>query len=513
LRFSELYPVDQTDEDDWFDTFLPADSNLCVDPFLIYEDSGPQWTTAHDRVLEFFALMFELIRHGGDNKKSVSWRQAERLLLFPEPAEFCLGVAEGSSQGAGAGPGLQKDMLDGITAAVRAGLTNVPHMEMLALFQGGMGLDRMSDAVCNILKSYFISYTQDVCRRHAIPTQTFLVKNASWSREFARWQDRRIELPLNPYPHRPIGVLLTPERFLKDIPVVTADDFWSYAWANHADDLRRDMNFDLARNTPRYVKARLARQHISVTEAYFHELEQNKHEPYPVQSDPKMLVNWYESGAGILDKQEINLVPSSPMEFAFFIQQIIYAFRQSIEQQDAWQLLWYNSVPRKERVVQALFRSVVIHYCRSHGIDISGESNAGRGPVDFKFSQGWNARAIIEIKLMRNSAFWDGILQQTPQYARSEEVKSAFLVAVAYTDEDMDPSRLDKIDQAARMASRENNIDVRAIVIDARQKLSASKLKATIEEREELHRDADDSDNVNGSLPGISDDDNGAGST
>jgi hypothetical protein len=134
---------------------------------------------------------------------------------------------------------------------------------------------------------------------------------------------------------------------------------------------------------------------------------------------------------------------------------------QSIEEQDAWQLLWYKSVARSERVVQALFRSVVIHYCRSHGIDLSGESNAGRGPVDFKFSQGWNARAIVEIKLMRNSSFWNGILQQTPQYARSEEVKAAYFVAVAYTDDEMTPSRLQKVDQAAQIASRTNAVELR----------------------------------------------------
>ena len=185
MRFSELYPLEETDEDDWFDTFLPADSNLCVDPFLIYEDDGSRWSTAHYRVLEFFAMVFELVQQAKENKESVSWRQAERLLLFPEPAEFCLGVAEGSSQGAGSGRGLQVDMLDGITTAVRFGITNISHMEMLALFQGGMGLDRMSDAVCDILKSYFVSYTQDVCNRHNIPMQTFLVRNASWSSEFA----------------------------------------------------------------------------------------------------------------------------------------------------------------------------------------------------------------------------------------------------------------------------------------------------------------------------------------
>ena|SRR5487761_243668 len=166
MHFSEVYSVDKDGEDDWFDTYLPADSRFCVDPFLIYESSVPGWEHAHDRILQFFAMVFELVRRAHGNKNAPSWKQAQHLLLFPEPAEFCLGVAESSPLGSGAGPGLQAEMLDGISIAVRYGLTNLSHMEMLALFEGGMGFDRIGDAVCNILKSDFIKYTQGVCARH-----------------------------------------------------------------------------------------------------------------------------------------------------------------------------------------------------------------------------------------------------------------------------------------------------------------------------------------------------------
>jgi hypothetical protein len=487
MRFSEVYSIDMTAEDDWFDTYLPADSNLCVDPFLIYEDDDPHWINAHDHVLDFFAMVFQIIHQSKGNKKSVSWRKAQQLLLFPEPAEFCLGVAEGSPLGAGSGPGLQKDMLAGIQLAVRAGITAVPHLEMLALFQGGMGLDRISDAVCNVLKSFFIKYTQGVCQRHNIPTQVFKVRNAEWSKTFAKWQERDAKLPLNPFLSRPIPVLLTPSRFLRDIPVVTANGFWNYAWETHADELRGDMNYDLARNVPRRVKARLARRHISVVEDYLRDLEGIEHEPYPVDADPKLLVNWYETGAGIADRLGLSFVPSEPTEFDSFVQQMIEAFRHGIEEQDAWQLLWHRGHSRAERAVQALFRSTVIHYCRANKIDVSGESNAGRGPVDFKFSQGWGARAIIEIKLIRNSSFWDGVLAQAPQYAKSEEVQSVYFVAVAYTNEEMSPTRIEKVEQAGRIASSHNAIRVETVVIDARSKRSASKLTATADERNELH--------------------------
>jgi hypothetical protein len=237
MRFSELYDIEPTEDDDWFDPFLPADTPLCVDPFLIYEVSKGRWAPAHDHILNFFACVFTLVRLAKGNRGSNHWQQAERLLLFPEPSEFCLGVAEGSPMGAGAGPGLQKGMLTGINAAVGLGIENVSHMEMLALFEGGMGLDRISDVTCNILKSDFIEYTREICRKHNLPMEKFTVRNASWSDEFLRWQERVVELPANPFTKKAQAVLLVPERFLRKIPVVTVDGFWRYAWESHADEL------------------------------------------------------------------------------------------------------------------------------------------------------------------------------------------------------------------------------------------------------------------------------------
>lgn len=485
MRFSEAYSVDAVAEDDWFDAYLPADSKFCIDPFLIYESNLPEWSNSHTRILGFFAIVFELVRRAKGNKSSPAWKQAEHLLLFPEPAEFCLGVTEGSPLGAGSGPGLRADMLDGISVAVRYGLTNLDHMEMLALFHGGMGFDRISDSVCNILKSDFIKYTQSVCARHDIPTRRFRVQHADWSEEFLKWQDRWVELPINPFLPRPYPVLLTPQEFLRDIPVANANGFWEYAWRNHAEELRNTFNYDVARNVPRQVKARLARRNISVVEAYFQTLESTTHDAYPLESDPKLLMKWYESGAKLTEG--LPSAPASRDDFMRFSRNLIESFKRSVEDQGSWELLWSGGRGRAERAVQRLFQSIVVHYCRANNIDLSPESNAGRGPVDFKFSQGWGARIIVEMKLMRNSKFWDGILAQAPQYAKSEEVTSAFFVAVAYTDDEMSESRVAKIAKAAKLASAHNSIDVIPIIIDARPKESASNLKASPAERNELH--------------------------
>ena len=67
------------------------------------------------------------------------------------------------------------------------------------------------------------------------------------------------------------------------------------------------------------------------------------------------------------------------------------------------------------------------------------------------------------MKLMRNSKFWDGILAQVPQYAKSEEVTTAYFVAVAYIDTDMSQERVNKVERAAALASTNNSIN--AVVI------------------------------------------------
>lgn len=478
LRFSEVFNIDRVPEDDWFDTYLPSDSLFCIDPFLIYDEESGMWSDAHSYILDFFAMVINQVRLSQGNRRSIHWRKAQQLLVFPEPSEFCLGVSEGSPLGAGSGVGLQRGMLDGIDIAVGLGMQRVPHLELLSLFQGGMGLDRISDVVCNILKSYFIRYTQDVCARHSIPTRQFDVRHASWTVEHLRWKSEHVDLPVNPFLDRPHPVLLTPERFLRDIPVVTANGFWRYAWSNHAEELRGDFNFDIATRVPPRVKAELARKNPTIVLEYLGELEEVQHEPYPLDRDPKLLVKWHEKGASISLSTPLRFVPERQEDFPRFIETIVEAFRHNIEQQDGWELLWFESRPRKERAVQALFRSAVIHYCRANNIDLSGESNAGRGPVDFKFSQGWSSRALVEIKLVRNSHYWDGILAQTPQYMLSEEVSSAYFVAVAFYADELSSGKTKNLQKAALTVSRDG-LEVRAVIVDATRKSSASKLRAS----------------------------------
>ena len=108
-------------------------------------------------------------------------------------------------------------------------------------------------------------------------------------------------------------------------------------------------------------------------------------------------------------------------------------------------------------------------------VDMSREANAGRGPVDFKFSAGWHRRALIEVKLLSSSKLRQGAEAQLPQYLASEQVSCAYYMCVGFTDRDLRPERLAAVrDMCSRHQDRSGLLVIPRF-IDARPKVSASR--------------------------------------
>lgn len=484
MRFSKHFSVGHAKGTDWFDPLLDQDTPLYVDPFLVYDDKKPLWRGARQEVVDFFDTAAQLIERANGNVGSPAYDKALRLLRFPEPNEFALGLSMGKPQGAGTGVDFAKSMAGVLDLAHRHGhVADLASIEGFRLFEDGIGRDRVSDILCNILKHRFIKYTQEIVARRGIPTETVMVRHADWDRRNGRWIDKRIDLPKSP--ETTGGVILTPERFLKDLPSITRDGFWAWAEAVEGKALRDDFGFDIAQGlnqtARRQMARKFARKHPDKAAAYIKIIDGKPHLPYDVELDPKGLVNWREVGeaAGAKIALKPSDAPSSKEGFNDFVDLLATKFQHQVENTSLWRALWAKDVPQQENVVQAIAGAMWTVACESADVDLSQEVNRGRGPVDFKFSQGWEKRALVEIKLIHNSKFFQGAAKQLPQYLQTEQVDYGVYLCVGHFDKDFDPNRLKKVYDTASAIAAAKGITIKVVIVDARKstKTSASKIK------------------------------------
>lgn len=479
MRFTEQHQVERPDEADWFDVNVEMDSPLYVDPFLLFDDTDSHWIGAHDEIVRFFDATLDLLKRADGRPDSMHWAKAQQFLQFPEPKEFALGLSMGHPEGSGIGPDLAREMCEGLEFFRQRGRGSDDRLlAMMAVIVGGLGVDRISDMVCNILKGRFITYTQSICRSLAIPVEVFTVVNAGWTANGCRWKTAKELLPPSPVFNG--SVLLTPQRFLKDIPRVTAEGFWTWAENNENERLRSDLNYDLTDSLSRSEKARLgrelARRAVDLLEDYVDNATKEV-AAYDVEGDPKGLVRWEEAGREVAKASTAPLAPASQDEFEGWLRALVLTFKEAVENNGLWRVLWNdgNTRHRPENIAQVTARSTWIEHCRARDIDISREADCGRGPVDFKFTRGWQMRGLIEVKHISSNQFTHGAQTQLPVYLKGEKARFGIYMCIGYSDRDFSEDRLDLVRDACEAISDKGELKIVPIFVDARPKASASK--------------------------------------
>lgn len=474
MRFSELFKITPTQADNWFDPVLSVDTPLFIDPFLIYDQERGVFRGSHAEILRFFKQMFTLIAKSAGNKQSARYRKAVEDLIFPEVAELCLGYTQSGTKGAGSGRELGRLMAGAIWDAIHAGLNNIDHFEEVAILRENIGPDRISDATGNLLRYRLATYTEQVCRRHRIPVQRVRYRRGRYNPGRQRWVPCTFALPMNPYNQKP--VLLVPEYYIRDLPTLDPTDFWEYCTDFEAESLRTELNLDITQNVPKSKIVEIARKHINWVTDYVRYREQRKSKPYNITRDPKGFVRWYEITQKFCGKYPKELSIDSQNAFLEAVDSLAAAFRHFVEENAGYKLLWNdNGTSRSERAAQLLFLGIVKHYCAANDIDVSPEPNIGRGPVDFKVSRGYRLRALLELKLAKNTKFWDGARNQLPAYLKAEKVKHGYFVVILYTDNDLE--RVRRIKRIIGDVNRQGRVLLKNIEVDATpDKPSASRL-------------------------------------
>lgn len=147
-------------------------------------------------------------------------------------------------------------------------------------------------------------------------------------------------------------------------------------------------------------------------------------------------------------------------------------FKSLVENQGLWKELWdENDQPRWEQSAQRLFYAMASSYCKANNLDITPEANNGVGPVDFKFSSGFHARFLVEVKLSTNVALVHGYTTQLEAYKAAESTDEGVLLVV---DVGGLGGKLDAV-RAAQLAVQKENIKASEVFyVDGQRQQSAS---------------------------------------
>ena len=473
MRFSEAFRIERTDQDDWFDPDLSVDTPLFVDPIMLLQ-ATPYWKEAHEELVNHFGHCYPLVARS-ISLTSNSAMAAQKLLTFPEPSEFCLGYTTSGTAGSGSGRGFARSLANGIAIAIKAGLDHPAHIEELGILNERFGADRISDATCNVLKHRFIAYTQGVCRRHNVPMQPHKIRNARVDLSINRWISMQALLPSNPLDNEPI--ILVPERFLNDLPVLNADDWFN---SNLNADLRTDLNIKIGERVSKSSVVNIARKHADRVRRWA-EQQASRHDlqGYDFQHDSLGVVQFDGPPIAFALSNPLGVARKSPTnqtELSELVASILGKFKTFIEEQRGWELLWNaDGTEKPESAAQLLFLGMARHYLAQYNVEVDREVELGRGPVDFKLSCGTSMKLLIEIKKVHNGKFWNGLEAQLPSYMVSDGTDEGWFAAIRYRDLRSSEERVRKLPGRV-LALNDDGKHYKYLTIDARPKDSASKL-------------------------------------
>lgn len=482
IHFSDFFGLknDELRKYGAFDVSLTFDVPVFIDPFRLYASDKPEYNQLHDRIIDYLRFL----RDRCLRRTTITKGELREYFSFPEVKNTFMGFCKSGNTGSGLGANFANALRDNLTKILfgEEQISEKSHLEKLCIICDGVGRDCISDFTTNLILDYLAQYTERFARQCLQPNQcdTFDIQHAVFDFEKGVWTSRKYYLPL----WKQSYVLLVPTDLL------TKDDTWI-----SKDGLLKTIRFlpDTVGNEALKTKLvdmlavvldetrRLPRKEINLRLKRFYR-------------DNPEIVDWYikkqekdkQSSKDVADAkiaEATNLYVTKVKGFAeqlsflgfyhFSDSSIAEArmraqyFKHCIEDNDGYKL-FYGSGNKKlnEEQIQLAFRMVWYGTDK----DVNREPNNGRGPVDYKVSNGRRDQCLVEFKLASNSKLEANLQNQLKVYKAANDTDACVCI-IAYTSE-KERARMDEILRRLGLNDSHN-----VITIDASpNKVSASKV-------------------------------------
>lgn len=450
------------------DPVLNLDTKLFIDPLLLHQSQHDEMRVGAVATYQNrFSVIIKLLV-ASKIEDDVAWRNAKRQFDFPEITGTCLGYGASTIHGSAWGEKLRKQVLATAKEVVDLGIHDPDLFMALALFEEGIGPDRISDMVTNIIIQDLIKFNQRVLKDIPIPLKSFEINGVT------------AELPQNPLEKRPSPIIFVPTDILRDLPI-------ALDWSGIADVARKNkiirnsVNLHIGKiwgAKSRRDKQKLKDSALASSDAFsslLDALHSVDGQPYDFEKDKAGQIAWAKILGTIATNHPLalSLKASPDIDDVFsIVQKIVKQFTNLIENKGLWKELWADGKSRHEHSAQRIFFAVADSYCKANNVDITPEADSGGGPVDFKFSSSYDSRVLVEIKLSTNPNVLSGYQTQLETYKAAEETTRAIYLVI-------NVGKMGKKDKkiiaAKNAAANENRPFSDIIFVYGNRRLSASK--------------------------------------
>ena len=501
VYFSDYFGVapEVLEEYGALDISVVSDLPLFIDPFLAFNSPLKVYQALHEQIIEYLRFLRDKSATEGLSDAII-----RNLYSFKEVKQNWLGFTVDGNDGKGLGPKFAKalhealgDILDNFGEET---ITSSSHLEKVALIQNGVGRDNISDFTTNLIKHYLLTFTEGFAKAHLKPNQVKKVRvpRAAFNYNTETWATREYTLP---WIEARLGADCAPLTadyvILSPLDLLTKDD----TWINQGDMIARfdalpaalpdaqtrgqvDNYFrkklvvnptvkeiraariSTIKEFPELVDYYIALKEDDRDKAASEALKKTKDTRAVLRDQVQRVAHDLAAKTNFYDK------PWTSYDEA---KDAVDTFKTYVEDQDGYKLINRGGGLgfSKEPEVQ-LFFGLLLQRTR---FDFNREPNNGRGPVDFKLSEGAFDKSLIEFKLASSSALKRNLLKQVEIYEKANKTNQSVKVVIVYTKADQAKvNRVFKeIDKEKQLAAGTTAKTV--VVIDARSdnKPSASK--------------------------------------
>lgn len=443
-----------------FDPIIDLDTKFFIDPALIELCNAPEFLDAREKITNFFSSIILIIKHC-KFKGDMFWKNAYKMLSFKEIRGTCLGYSNESTDGNAIGPKLREDILFTIKDLVGTGADAPELFELLGVFQERVGCDRISDLITFILRENIYQYTQRVVGSLGIKTTTVIFEKQPY------------QVVINPYNRKP--VLLLPEIILSPLPIAKSFEDIDYVCTENQrvrDEINKYIDTD---ESKKFTKSDIRTMMIvnkDFRDALLFAYKSVPHEAFDFYKSQSGEYIWYLEAQEFAEKYPLELSKSinTVDDIENITKSICQQFKKLVENNGLNKLLYNDKNPKHESAAQLLFLGIADTYCKANNIDLSPETNKGRGPVDFKLSRGYNKKVLVEVKLSSNNQLEHGFDIQLPIYMAQEETQRAIYLIV----DNGHPKKVGNFIKKYNELDAEIKNKIKYIVIDGTLKPSAS---------------------------------------